>query len=244
MHHLVWGRLRAALARLFLGLVSLCWLSAIGQAALATPAPIAETAGESSLRIASEQAGWVVVRTQPGQGEQCLVCGLPILDANAVYVRYKGRLFPVTERLLDDFAADPDRYFSQLQVLGALFDERAPAETPPHQFWLFLGLYVLAGLVAGGACGYLAVCKGLPPVRWFFGGLVVNVAAIAVLLCMHKSRDFAAPAGIPAGLCKVPTTYAPVYCPHCGAENHPATGACSGCGAAMQPSVTAETDRI
>ncbi|MCZ6735652.1 MAG: hypothetical protein O7C65_07685, partial [Planctomycetota bacterium] len=142
------------------------------------------------------------------------------------------------------FAADPDRYFSQLQVLGALFDERAPAETPPHQFWLFLGLYVLAGLVAGGACGYLAVCKGLPPVRWFFAGLLVNVAAIAALLCMHKSRAFAAPAGIPAGLCKVPTTYAPVYCPHCGAENHPATGACSDCGAAMQPSVTAETDRI
>ena len=66
MHHLVWGRLRAALARLFLGLVSLCWLSAIGQAALATPAPIAETASESSPRVASEEAPWVVVKTQPG----------------------------------------------------------------------------------------------------------------------------------------------------------------------------------
>ncbi|MCZ6653262.1 MAG: hypothetical protein O7D91_09580, partial [Planctomycetota bacterium] len=186
----------------------------------------------------------VVVRTQPGQGEQCLVCGLPIRDAKAVYVRYKGRLFAVKEQLLDKFAADPDRYFSQLQVLGALFDERAPAATPLRQVWLFLGLYVLAGLVAGGACGYLAVCKGLPPARWFFAGLVVNIGALAALLCMHKSRDFAAPAGIPAGLCKVPTTYAPVYCPGCGAENHPATGACSDCGAAMQPSVTAETDRI
>ncbi|MCZ6543881.1 MAG: hypothetical protein O6768_09465 [Planctomycetota bacterium] len=241
MHDLVGERFGVALARFLVCLVSLVWLSAIGQAA---PAPIAETATESSPRVASEEAQWVVVKTQPGRGEQCLVCGLPIRDANAVFVRYKGRLFAVTEKLMDDFAGDPDRYFSQLQVLGALFDERAPAATPPHQFWLFLGLYVLAGLVAGGACGYLAVCKGLPPVRWFFGGLVVNVAAIAALLCMHKSRDFAAPAGIPAGLCKVPTTYAPVYCPHCGAENHPATGACSDCGAAMQPSVTAETDRI
>ncbi len=244
MYDLVGERFGVALARRLVGLVSLFWLSAIGQAALATQVPIAEPAGESSPRVASEEAQWVVVKTQPGRGEQCLVCGLPILDTNAVFVRYKGRLFAVTEKLMDDFAADPDLYFSQLQVLGALFDERAPGETALHQFWLFLGLYVLAGLVAGGACGYLAVCKGLPPVRWFFAGLVVNVAALAALLCMHKSRDFAAPAGIPAGLCKVPTTYAPAYCPHCGAENHPACRACSGCGAAMQPSVTAETDRI
>ncbi len=33
MHHLVRGHLRVALAGLFLGLVSLFWLSAIGQAA-------------------------------------------------------------------------------------------------------------------------------------------------------------------------------------------------------------------
>ncbi len=244
MHDLVEQRFGMAVARLLVGLVSLFWISAISQTTLATQVPIAEPAGESSPRVASEDAQWVVVKTQPGRGEQCLVCGLPIRDANAVYVRYKGRLFAVTERLLDDFAADPDRYFSQLQVLGALFDERAPAEAPLHQFWLFLGLYVLAGLVAGGACGYLAVCKGLPPVRWFFAGLVVNVAALAVVMCKHRSPDFTAPAGIPAGLCKVPTTYAPVYCPHCGAENHPASEVCSGCNATMQPTVTPETDRI
>ena len=69
MYDVVGERLRVTLARLVVGLVSLLGLIAIGQAALATQVPIAEPAGESSPRVASEEAQWVVVKTQPGRGE-------------------------------------------------------------------------------------------------------------------------------------------------------------------------------
>ena len=56
--------------------------------------------------------------------------------------------------------------------------------------WLYLGIYVLVGLVCAAACGYLAVNRGLQPIPWFFAGLVGNVAAIFVLILTALAVHF------------------------------------------------------
>jgi hypothetical protein len=117
-------------------------------------------------------------------------------------------------------------------------------ERPMGRGWLWLGLYVTAGLVAGAACAYLAVGRALRPLPWFLAGLAGNVVALAILATRPAGDRRALPEGVPPGLVKVATTHAPAACPVCGATNHPAAAACSACGAALSPTVQAETARI
>jgi hypothetical protein len=105
------------------------------------------------------------------------------------------------------------------------------------------GLYVVTGLVAGAACAYLAVGRGLAPIPWFFAGLLANVIPLIVILTRHGADLSRFPAGIPRGLSKVPTTLSPRFCPPCGAENHPAARRCLECGAPLEPTVEPETAR-
>lgn len=127
---------------------------------------------------------------------------------------------------------------------GALFQEATEPSSPLKDAWLVLGLYVVAGLVAGALCGYLAVGRGLSPLPWFFAGLLLNVVALGAVLLTRGSADLSRfPGGIPAGLTKVPTTRAPQRCSRCSADNHPAARVCLSCGSRLEPLVEAETDR-
>lgn len=181
---------------------------------------------------------------RPGEGERCIVCGVTIDGLEIVEVRYKGRTFHVAAKMLEEFEADPDAYFQKLQARAALFDERSMEGRRAARGWLYLGVYVLIGLVFGALCGYLAVSRSLPPLPWFFAGLAGNVAALAVLLATPRGDPASAPAGVPSGLAKVPLTHASVSCPGCGAANHPSASACGGCGAALAPVYEPETARV
>jgi len=128
------------------------------------------------------------------------------------------------------------------QPKGALFQPPEEPSSPLKDAWLFLGLYVVLGLVAGATCGYLAVGRGLSPLPWFFAGLLLNVVALGVLLVARRPSDLSHyPGGIPSGLTKVPTTRAPQRCPGCGADNHPAARVCTSCRGPLVPLVDAET---
>jgi len=178
---------------------------------------------------------------RPGEGERCIVCRQLIHGDEIVEIRYKGRSFFVAAMMLEDLHSDPDLYFQELQARSALFDERSMEGRAMSQGWLYFGLYVLIGLVFSALCGYLAVSHGLAPVPWFFAGLLGNVAALIVLLATPRG---AGAADVPAGFAKVPTTHHPLPCPRCGAPNHPAAAACSGCGAGLAPAVEPETVRV
>ncbi len=106
--------------------------------------------------------------------------------------------------------------------------------------WLWLGLYVLSGLLFGGLSGYAALTKGLAPRLCFFLGLFLNVFGyLYVLMRPAGSQQQAAP-----GLRKVPSTAAPIPCPHCSHPNHPAAKKCAGCNSELQPIAQSDLDRL
>ncbi|MEM7582719.1 MAG: zinc ribbon domain-containing protein [Acidobacteriota bacterium] len=184
------------------------------------------------------------VDRRAGAGERCIVCQQQIHGDEIVEVRYKGRTFHVAGKMLEQLASDTDTYFQELQARSALFDERAVEGRQVSTGWLWFGSYVLIGLVFSAICGYLAIGRSLEPLPWFFAGLVGNLPALLVLLAAGRGDSEALPAGLPAGLAKVPTTRAPVRCAECGAQNHPAATACASCGHILSPTVEAETARI
>lgn len=188
---------------------------------------------------------WEVLDQRPGVGEQCLVCGERIYGEDVVEIRYQGRTFHVAQPFLGDFEEDPARYFAKLQARSALFDEESLAGARPMALgWFWLGVYVLAGVICAAMCGYVAVCRALSPLPWFFAGLVGNVAGVALVMFVPRGDESALPAGIPRGLCKVPTTRTPKACPSCRATNHPCAETCGNCGSPLTPSAVAETRRV
>ncbi len=183
-------------------------------------------------------------------GKTCLACGQPVDEAHdGIVLQYRGRWVFLhgdeCPQCLEHWIADPDALFRELQARSVLFDEGPGADRPgTHGGWLLFGFYVLAGLVVGGVTGYLAVARGHPPVPWFFMGLFLNVVGLVLLFTRGRGDLSAHPAGVPAGLRKVPTTHEPVPCQACGTTNHPAASACSGCGVSLTPSVSSEALRI
>ena len=223
---------RSALPRLALVAVLL------GALLAPAAAPGQPTAGPDGRHPRS----WELLEQRPAEGEQCIVCRVAVHEGDIVEVRYKGRTFFVAARMLAEFEAHPDAYFHDLQAHGGLFDEGAMESPPTETGWLWLGLYILVGLVAGAACSYAALNRGLPAWGWFFAGLLTNAIALAAVLT--RPRGAAAPAaGLAPGLAKIPTTRAPIDCERCGAANHPAAPECSGCGHALSPAIEPETAR-
>jgi YHS domain-containing protein len=186
-----------------------------------------------------EPTRWEVLDQREAEGQQCIVCRQQIHEGDIVEVRYRGRTFFVAAKMLEEFEADPERYFRTLQARGALFDEAARDNPPMRTGWLGFGVYVMLGLLFGAACAYLALDRGLPAWGWFFAGLALNVLALVTVIT--RPREAGAPAA--AGLVKIPTTLTPTPCPHCGNTNHPSAATCSGCGHALEPTIEPETAR-
>jgi hypothetical protein len=180
----------------------------------------------------------------PRPGEICLACDQPVQGTDLLLI-HRGRRVPLHRgACFDAWSRNPDAMFAALQPRGALFQEPEESMSPLRDAWFAFGAYVLLGLIFGAACAYTAVGRGHAPVRWFFAGLAVNAVALAILLARPRADLSNLPAGVPPGLRKVPTTRAGVPCPKCGSLNHPAARRCSSCGAALQPSVAAETARV
>lgn len=183
----------------------------------------------------------VVERARP---TDCLACPHPI-DGPCHEILHEGRRVHVHfGPCTDAWVTDGERLFRKVEANGALFDEDAVDTRRVSVGWLLVGLYVLAGLVSGAACAYVATAKGHRPLEWFVLGLLFNVPAVLTVLFMSRADTSALPQGVPSGLRKVPTTRAPDTCAACGAELHPAARWCLECGAAHEPKVAAETERI
>jgi hypothetical protein len=190
------------------------------------------------------QTPYRAVRPQPG--DYCTVGNVPLDTSKDVVLIVRGRRVPLHHTMVDSFLRTQEKYFSQKQPKGALFQEElsAPAGAALGGIslgWFLFGVYVLTALVFGGISGYAAVSKGLKPIPHFFIGFFLSVFGYLYIL----TRPAVAKKGeIPAGLVKVPATNAPVSCPACGYTNHPSAKRCFDCGGKLEPTMESEVARV
>ena len=178
-------------------------------------------------------------------GEKCTVCGTPLTQDDLALI-VKGRRVPLSRAMVQEFLRNQEKYFAGFEPKGALFQENmdAPDGTALGGIsngWFLFGLWVLFALVFAGLSGYVAVGKGLIPIRHFFIGLIFSAVGFLYVLTRPKVvRE----GEIPEGLTKVPTTASPVLCAKCGSANHPSARKCSMCGADLKPRVESEVARV
>jgi len=157
-------------------------------------------------------------------GEICVVCNGNLSPADAAYF-IDGQRVGVMKDMQEDLLREPLRYVSRLRPENATAHAR---QTPQPAGYILVGLFVLSGLVLGGACAHMAVTKGYPPWTWFLLGFCFSAPAAVALA-------FRPPAARPA-----PSSLTPVPCPACGRTNHPRASACLRCGAALTPAAAPE----
>lgn len=180
----------------------------------------------------------------PREGEICVVCDRAVAGTDRVY-EVEGHRVPVHAGACDAaFRRSPEVYLVRLRPRGAFLGAESSYGPGYSLAWFALGTYVLVGLVFGAICAGRAVNRSLKPLPWFFAGFLLNLFGFLVLLTRAAGDGSAAPEGLPAGLVKVPTTYAPRTCPHCGSTNHPSAAFCTGCGAELHPFVSSEVVRV
>jgi hypothetical protein len=153
---------------------------------------------------------------------------------------WKGRRYYMDrEECLTSFMADPERYARQVEPRAALVSAPYPDRTSYGPALLYLGIFVVVGLVSGGITSYVGIQKGLPGIRWFVIGFFLNIIAIAtVFWCRGREMLLNK-----KGLCKTPQTHDPLPCP-CGNLNHPSANRCSGCGRELQPTLKSDVARV
>ncbi len=182
---------------------------------------------------------------RPKLGDYCTVGNVPLDTLQDVALIVRGRRVPLHRTMVDSFMRTQEKYFSQQQPKGALFQEELSAANGAAlagvtSGWFLFGLYVLVALVFAGVSGYTAVSKGLPPIPNFFIGFFLSALGYLYVL----TRPAVAKKGeIPGGLVKVPLTHAPVPCAACGYQNHPSAKQCVGCGGKLEPMLQSEVAR-
>ncbi|MEE8538125.1 MAG: hypothetical protein V3S71_08955 [Acidobacteriota bacterium] len=230
---------RRARIRPSFALLAVCWLAAtVATGTLGGSQEESATAPGVPGELRQE------VAASPVPGETCLVCRQPVGVGDVAVIHRGRRVLLHTDACMAAWNAGAETIFASLQPRGALFQEPSARSTPLDGVWFLLGVYILAGLVAGAVCGYVAVARGFSPLPWFFAGLAINVIALGLLLTRGRADTSKLPAGIPPGLAKVPTTRAPVPCIACGAGNHPSASRCTGCGATLLPSAESDLQRL
>ena len=175
------------------------------------------------------------------EGEICAVCGKPVSEHGIAYQVEGQRVALHRGDCLGVFNAQPERWLRKLKPRGAFLDASATTPSLSSNF-LFLGLYVLAGLLFGALAAHRALSVGRNPLAWLAVGLVTTLPGFLALLTLPKG-EVKGPAGVPSGLAKIATTYAPAACPVCGTENHPSALKCLGCGSDLSPKMTSEVAR-
>lgn len=183
---------------------------------------------------------------RPKLGDYCTVGNVPLDTLQDVALIVRGRRVPLHRTMVDSFMRTQEKYFSQQQPKGALFQEelsaaKGAALAGVTSGWFLFGLYVLVALVFAGVSGYTAVSKGLPPIPNFFIGFFLSALGYLYVL----TRPAVAKKGeIPKGLVKVPLTHTPVPCAACGYQNHPSAKQCVGCGGKLEPTLQSEVARV
>ncbi|MBK5292521.1 MAG: zinc ribbon domain-containing protein [Acidobacteriia bacterium] len=167
-------------------------------------------------------------------GETCVVCNTPVSEDDDAFL-VDGQRVAVMRAMREEFMLNPLLYVTRLRPEGMVFSSRQPETLSGVYLWM--GLYVLIGLMFGGACAHMALVKGLSSRRWFFLGFFFS--ALAYLALAGKAVAENAPEA-PAGLGKIPSTRSSAACPGCGAGNHPSSRQCGACGAALHPTASSE----
>ncbi len=174
-------------------------------------------------------------------GEFCLVCDKPIGSEDVVYLVNGQRVALHAARCYALFQKVPSKFLVLLRPQGA-FLGASNQEQELSFTWFLAGLYVLLGLVFAALCAQRAMNSGRNPATWFGLGMVLNAFGYLLLLTRPK-LEVHAPGGVPEGLGKVATTFAPLPCPKCGELNHPAAKQCAACGQKLQSAVISEVGK-
>jgi hypothetical protein len=184
--------------------------------------------------------GTRVARKVPTRGDDiCAQCYQRVEENDVVYLIEGQRVALHRQEAEANFSGQLLRLVAQLQPRGAFLG--AGRQAALSKWWFFAGLYVLAGLLCGALAAHRALHKGYSAAAWFGIGFFLTLPGLAYLLS-RPAREVRAPAGIPAGLHKIPSTYEPQICA-CGAENHPSARACSTCGKKLEPQIESEAQR-
>jgi len=217
------------------------------QPMLAHPQPGNTGSAPPEIQSSTAAEDWVVngkvvgISIPPRPGEICLVCNRPVEGDQLAYL-VDGQRVAVHRGSCDSsFRSNPGRWLARLKPHGA-FLAAEPGQEPLAGAVFYAGLYVLIGLVFGALSAHRAFSAGYQPLGWFALGLLFNFAAYLFLISRPR-REVAAPAGVPAGLRKIASTFSPETCPRCGAANHPSGAQCSGCGAELQPKFRSEVEK-
>lgn len=165
-------------------------------------------------------------------GETCVVCNGKLSKEDSAFL-IDGQRVGVMKEMEEEFLQNPLQYVSKLRPESSTVHTRQSNLQPAGYLWL--GIFVLAGLVFGGACAHMAVMKGQSPWQWFLLGFCFSAPATVALALKPNAGGKA-----PEGMDKVAATHSPVVCPGCGNTNHPAASACSRCGAKLTPMVPSE----
>jgi hypothetical protein len=192
-------------------------------------------AGLASAREPGADLDPMITAEREAAGETCALCGRPLMEGGRAF-QIKGRWIPLHDDPCQaEFLRNPEALFAQVQPRGALFQEELIQPPALRWGWFLAGSYVLLGLVSAAICGHMAYPRRKSPSFWFAAGLAANVGAIAALLAMARPVE-----PVPPRLGRIRDTADPAPCPSCGAENHPAAGRCSGCGASLAPAYEPE----
>ena len=199
----------------------------------------------SHLLVGQEPGGKITYRpaVKPRAGETCVVCDKTVGATDRVY-EVQGQRVPVHAGVCEAaFGGDPERFLARLKPRGAFLGAEPNLGPNFSLGWFAFATYVLVGLVFGAFCAYRAVNHALKPWPWFLAGFFLNLFGFLALVTRPAGDSSKAPAGLPRGLVKVPTTYSPRVCPRCGAMNHPSAASCAGCGNKIEPLVSSEVMR-
>ena len=180
-------------------------------------------------------------KVSPRAGEFCLVCDKPIGDEDVVYLVNGQRVALHTVRCYAVFQKEPAKFLVLLRPRGAFLGTSGEGQELSF-VWFLTGLYVLLGLVFAALCAQHALSAGRNPVTWFVLGMGLNAIGYLLLLTRPK-LEVHAPGGVPEGLVKVATTFAPLPCPNCGGMNHPAANQCAACRGKLQPVEVSEVGK-
>jgi hypothetical protein len=185
------------------------------------------------------------VTMPPEPGDICIVCNQPVGPDDRAY-RVEGQRVPVHAGPCNArLQANPSKYLARIRPEGNQFlDAESAIQWKASWRWMVLGCYIVLGLMFGGLCGYAAVNRGAPAIRWFVAGMLLNVFAYLALIIRLSHRALGEADGLSAGLSKVPATRMPVECPACGKANHPAATRCSRCQGNLKPQVTSEVAKM
>ncbi len=170
--------------------------------------------------------------------ETCVVCGRAVGASGAAYL-YEGQRLPVCERDRRLLVADPETYAASSRPNNMIMNPRAAGGLSGT--WLWIGVYVLAGLVFGSLASLAALAQGRGPLAAFLLGFLFTVPGYLYVLSRGRLPGAAA---FPAGRFKQPGTQDPVKCPACGSTNHPAARRCSACGNTLEPAARSESEAV